>query len=768
MIEKTSTETAAGDGAAQQEELDIPLPRPFPFPFPIRIQVSGLYEIEPLVLPPIPVPQPIPIPLPEPIPEPFPTPIPIPGPRPGPLPGPLPGPRVEEEGAEAGALPIFPFFRREELRLDVDGLYPQMVASGVVNLRFSRVEWIANLVSAGPNHYTGTIWYKDGAVASFPYTNVDITVTPSFLPANRQATVQFTGGGALTRTRTFKFKSTYFHDVDFEFDCAQGESATVSVNTCAHPNRPATLPCETLTIQKVFQRAGFNVTTSPGGTVPISGAGAGAKWSDTEMHDAMQVYWSRFAATAQWAMWVFFASLHEQGTSLGGIMFDDIGPNHRQGTAIFNDAFISVPPSGDANPAAWVQRMIFWTACHEMGHAFNLAHSWQKALGTPWLPGLANEPEARSFMNYPYNVAGGQSAFFANFQFRFSDGELLFMRHAPARLVQMGNAAWFDHHGFEEANVSPEPALQLELRANRPKAIYEFLEPVTLELKLTNVSSQPELLNQNSLKSLDSMTVIIKKDGKNAREFRPFAQYCYLPEKRALLPGQSVYEPLFLSAGQNGWDLAEPGRYTVQVAFERGGEDIVSNPVRIRVAPPRGYDEEYIAQDFFTEDVGRILAFDGSEVLQQGKDTLVEVTDRLGDRRVALHASLALGSTASREYKTLVEDSQSPVGVSIKARKPQTEEARELLDHALVRSGQDGAESFGHVSYKRYVDRFSDWLADQGDPDAAAETQDALRETLAAREVHGRKVLGRVLDDVEAKRDSYRARAKGKKTTRKK
>ena len=79
------------------------------------------------------------------------------------------------------------------------------------------------------------------------------------------------------------------------------------------------------------------------------------------MHDAMQVFWSHFSATAQWAMWVFFASLHEQGTSLGGIMFDDVGPNHRQGTAIFNDAFISVPPAGDPNPVAWVQRMIFWT-----------------------------------------------------------------------------------------------------------------------------------------------------------------------------------------------------------------------------------------------------------------------------------------------------------------------------------------------------------------------------------------------------------------------
>ena len=109
------------------------------------------------------------------------------------------------------------------------------------------------------------------------------------------------------------------------------------------------------------------------------------------MHDAMQVYWSHFAPKAQSSVWVFFASLHESipqpypyrlsnRDQLGGTMFDDIGPNHRQGCAIFEDSFISEAPSGDPNPEAWVRRMRFWTAAHEIGHTFNLAHSWQKTL----------------------------------------------------------------------------------------------------------------------------------------------------------------------------------------------------------------------------------------------------------------------------------------------------------------------------------------------------------------------------------------------------
>ena len=111
------------------------------------------------------------------------------------------------------------------------------------------------------------------------------------------------------------------------------------------------------------------------------------------MHDAMQTYWSRFENRPQWALWILNAGLHDSGTSLGGIMFDDIGPNHRQGTAIFNDSFIDNAPPGDVAPEGWRQRMKFWTICHEMGHAFNMAHSWQKALGTSWMP-LSNDPEA--------------------------------------------------------------------------------------------------------------------------------------------------------------------------------------------------------------------------------------------------------------------------------------------------------------------------------------------------------------------------------------
>jgi hypothetical protein len=473
------------------------------------------------------------------------------------------------------------------------------------------------------------------------------------------------------------------------------------------------------------------------------------------MHDAMQTHWSRFADQPQWALWVLFASQHEQGSSLGGIMFDDIGPNHRQGTSLFYNSFISEPPTGDDAPDAWVNRMRFWTAVHEMGHAFNLAHSWQKqhppSWGTSWIP-LVNEPEARSFMNYPYNVSDGQTAFFSDFEFRFSDQELLFMRHAPFRFVQQGNADWFDNHGFQEANLSLEPSVKLELRVNRKQALFEFLEPVVLELKLTNISSQPKLISDKLLSELDHMIVIIKKDGKSARQFSPYAQYCWKSQVRALMPGESTYESLFISVGKNGWDIAEPGYYTIQVALhlENTEEDLVSNPLRLRVAPPRGYDEEFLAQDFFSEDVGRILTFDGSQsqVLEHGKDTLREVSERLSDRKVAFHANVALANPTAKSYKLL--DLEDPKQPKIKVVSPNLEEARKEFKAALIDQPDIAAETLGHIDYKYYTDLFSDYLGQYGDSKGAINAQDILSQTLS-----NRKVLDRVLQAIKKRRDSY-------------
>jgi hypothetical protein len=91
-------------------------------------------------------------------------------------------PAEPSNGASSGSTPVV----NEELRLDVDGRYPQMVASGVIHGGiFSRVHWIANLVPKGTNFWAGDVFYKEGNLSSFPYRARFLNLPASFALARQ-------------------------------------------------------------------------------------------------------------------------------------------------------------------------------------------------------------------------------------------------------------------------------------------------------------------------------------------------------------------------------------------------------------------------------------------------------------------------------------------------------------------------------------------------------------------------------------------------------
>ncbi|MCP4641441.1 MAG: hypothetical protein GY851_13450, partial [bacterium] len=182
----------------------------------------------------------------------------------------------------------------------------------------------------------------------------------------------------------------------------------------------------THTLENVYEKAGAKITVNASGNaIGAAAAGADAKWSDAELHDAMQNHWSKDDGTP-WAMWVMFCK-DATDPDLAGKMFDGSDAHERQGTAIFVDAHDGLLREDE---------YLFHTVVHEVGHAFNLAHSWIKT-SDPWCSGIVNEPRECSFMNYPwkysdvvYNSADYRK-FFDDFGYRFSDQELKFLRHAP-------------------------------------------------------------------------------------------------------------------------------------------------------------------------------------------------------------------------------------------------------------------------------------------------------------------------------------------------
>lgn len=681
--------------------------------------------------------------------------------------------------SDASATP----FTKETLRFDVDGRYPQMAASvsGTAGLQVN-AHWVAQPLTATPTptgtEWTGPILYKNGNTGLIPHSRIVLRLVDGKLRAT------FSGPGLPNRVRDYTFRSPFFRQVAFEFDAELGVNSVLDYQTHAHPDHPAALPNETLTIDTVFERAGIRVTrTGLDGVVPSTGAASNSAWSDNEMHDAMQAHFSRLANLppeqrnrARWALWTFFAGRYEdEGSpdpSTGGIMFDSIGPAHRQGTALFLNSFISQAPAGDDAPEAWRRRMAFWTAVHEMGHAFNLLHAWQKHLGTPWLPQPSGFDQ-QTFMNYPflYETGTQQNAntirFFERFEFRFTDDELLFLRHAPERFVVMGGSDFGSNHALEQANVSPAPTLNLELRVNRKSAAFEFLEPVVIELKLTNTSGQPKLMADRPLKMNDQLTIVVQKRGGGQKTFHPYAHHCRQAQALVLKPDESLYESLFLSASGNGWLVDAPGYYSVQVCLHLPGEDVVSNSLTIRVAPPRNWDEEYIAQDFFSDEVGRALAFDGTYVLETANQTLHEITAKCADSQAAVHAQVALSMPRLRPFKLLVPIEPGSGAGRYRIHEVATDKSSALaLLKILGQSPEQAnrsAEALGHIDYRYYTERCMGSMEACGEKQQAQDLCRKMYDTFT-----NRKVLPRVLSEIapqvelaDAEEDRLRGRRRG-------
>jgi hypothetical protein len=242
----------------------------------------------------------------------------------------------------------------EELRIDVDGRYPQMVASGTVYRPLqARMHWAAELEQIGPNRWRGPIFFEHSPSVRFRWEQVTVQLTRGATQDQHKAKLTMHRPGGDPRVRKFAFsqQSMRSRPVSLELDWEQGVTPVLEVETCGHPDRPSGLPCETVSIERIYERAGFDVELSPGGPVPIQASGSKPTWSDFELHDAMEVYWSRFAPKAQWAVWAFYAGLHDDlppehpggpptpGEFLLGIMFDvglgHAGPEERQGCALF-------------------------------------------------------------------------------------------------------------------------------------------------------------------------------------------------------------------------------------------------------------------------------------------------------------------------------------------------------------------------------------------------------------------------------------------------
>jgi hypothetical protein len=645
-----------------------------------------------------------------------------------------------------------------ELRVDVDGSQPMnrlsgdfFQTSGATTTYFGSfivnsptVTWTATMVTIeGLGEYT---W---SAVAP----KVKVTIPRKIiLSPPAAATVQFfTGSGSPGATYTCPFVSSYFRAVQWEQDSVAGTVPFVSYNTGSLP-QPPNSPTRELTIPKAYAEAGISMPAAGlSNVVNTSEAGSDAKWDDSELHAAMVNNFSLFADIPQWKVYLIVASSHVGGYR--GIMFDYSGTFQRQGCAVFYDA---IKGTDAAN-----QRAQLRTYVHELGHCFNLLHSWQKDLANPPAPlgpngGLGD----LSWMNYAWRYQppppepGGEAAYWANFPFRFTNNEIIHLRHAFYRNITLGGNAF----GTGAAEVDPElfadrtednSGLNLELRS---KDMVAFGEPVVVEIKLSTTDLRGKRVHSYLHPDATMVQIAIRKPSGSTMLYRPLIEHCIDEASTVVLNSEhpATYDSAYIGYGKDGFYFDQPGVYQLRAIYiAPDGSRVVSPTLNLRVRSPYTAADEEVADLFMGDEQGQLLYLLGSdsEALKRGNEAFDLVLDKYPENPLAVYARLVKGINAERDFKQLAVDKV------VKVRQADPGESVNLLSSVVDDSTNE--EGVDNITLNMAMRRLARAQKKAGDLEEAAATMDQMVEVFEEKQLRP-DILQQIAAEAEAEKEALR------------
>lgn len=412
-----------------------------------------------------------------------------------------------------------------------------------------------------------------------------------------------------------------------------------------------------VTIESCFAEAGIAISRRDiADEIPPP---AGNGWHDGDLHDLMLRYGEGEFDREDWSLQLLLLR-KSVASRLLGVMFDtgraDSNNLPRQGVAVFREP-VERHPLRD--------KKLLQTTLHELGHALNLAHRFERAVG---------RADSTSIMTYDWRYLGGGNVdrFWRDFDFRFDPDELAFLRHGPRPAVIPGGAEfhtvpyWENTDGGYVPYKPDVPGSDLSLTILPPNngGLFAFAQPVMLTLALTNRSSRPIAVPWYMLdpKAGFLELVVQRRDGRtgggNARVFRPIAHRCYDISPRTMTadrlnPGGTLTNNVNLFFGSAGFTFAEPAEYAVTAVLGLNGSDgrsrtYRSQPYRFRVGYPERRDDERQALDLMRWDVGHYVAMGGSRVLHDAREILKKVRrDRRG-RKPQISDPLAAALTRAR------------------------------------------------------------------------------------------------------------------------
>jgi hypothetical protein len=575
----------------------------------------------------------------------------LPIPVPLPIPSPLPLLRRNVSGRYQSPAAGFQL----ELRVDVDGTRPMKRMSGdFFQISGAVKNYYGSFIVNSPSITVTSTQVKIRGLGTYTFTAgapvIEVIIPRrSILQPPAPASVKFfTTAGSPGASYLCAYESRYFRSVRIETDRVADVGTPVfsAYNTSA---LPSPVPGKTISVVSAFGEAGIEMTpTAASDVIPMGASGTNQKWSDSELHASMERHFSLWRDIPQWAVWEVVCQEHDLGAGLLGIMFDQQG-KQRQGCAVFH--------KGLGGTTADKLRLQLYTYVHELGHCFNLLHSWQKSLATP---PQANRPLSLSWMNYPWAYpGGGASAFWSAFPFVFDDPEIIHLRHGFRNNVITGGNNFAICSSLQNTEFLGDPiednsGLRLDISVDGGVALGQ---PVVVNLKLSSNDYRGKSVHPYLHPRSGLVQIAIKKPNGEVKLFEPVVEHCVAADIRRLGDGEVIEDSAFIGYGKDGFTFGAPGSYRIRALYHAiDGSTVLSNELALRVRHPVTAGEEDQADLMMGGDEqGTLLALLGSdaEELARGNAAFDLVLDKYSTSVMAQYVKLLKGVNASRDFKTI-------------------------------------------------------------------------------------------------------------------
>ncbi len=478
-----------------------------------------------------------------------------------------------------------------------------------------------------------------------------------------QPTTGFSGSFNSTKTRSVRYVLRHTSTPDlYSGEAYEVTSAgttligTVSIRWISDFFRRAHLQLNTLedadsppasvgaaTFSSIFANAGWDLSFTDGGTVPLPASLAGIDifdcWAFADYHTLMQSVPGYNSADLDSAWRVHLIAVPARLGCSRGWMFDsssgadpnDIG---REGSVTHShDGY----PAGDCpdgmggshyDGAADEQqrdnpRSFLRSATHEVGHAFNQIHQSFE---------LGNDNSIMTPTPSVATVLGVGGTFPDGINLAFNDTVKRHLRHLPDPAVRPGAMDFFGSAiaAPEAADVAWPETLNVTVTPSADQVVLG--EPIDLEYRLTNNGASavpvPETLD------VDSLTVrvnVTDPSGRITFMRPPNVSSCPSLELIELEPGKSIEGRMQLFWGKEGFAFETPGRHVVEVIilWNVAGVHVGASGLQpVFVGYPVSKTDNDMAALLLDPEVGRAIATERAWLFEGAVEKIKEATRR--------------------------------------------------------------------------------------------------------------------------------------------